>query len=315
MCDEQPNTKRLAAIAIDADVLATWCTAKDNCFDWVKRLVCFLPRGKGWVPRKLGNIILKNKKVLFRMDNGVLFAVVSSSLDTYISNCKYSGGTVTEMCRRILDPGKCFFDIGANIGVVSLAIAKAFEDRVYIYAFEPQAEIARHISLSAALNGFRNVSVYQTLVGELDCEADLFLGDASTHASLASSDHTAGNVRCRMISIDQQIQLGALPSPHVVKIDVEGAEFRVFKGMEHLIRTHSPIIIFEADQNMSRFGITCSQLLDYLKSLADYNFYFLQPDPARKDRIRRLENLADSNGGNFLVAPAKDLEIKKRLFL
>ena len=313
MYSEKRESIKLTAIKINDSELATWHTARDDCFDWVKRLIHLLPRGKGWASRKLGKTVFKNTKGLISMPSGVRLAVAPKSLDAYVSRSMAPGCVVTEMCQKTLYSGNVFFDIGANIGSVSLAVAQAFEDQVHIYAFEPQATIAKCISISSALNGFNNVFVYQTLVGEYDGEADLFVGDVSTLASLSYSEQVSKKVRCRMISIDHQIQLGALPPPNVIKIDVEGAEFCVLKGMEYLIRTHTPIIILEADEKMNSFSTTPTQLTEYLKSLADYDFYLLHPDPTRKKRIRRVESLADSDGGNFLVAPTKDLETKNRL--
>jgi FkbM family methyltransferase len=221
------------------------------------------------------------------------------------------------MCQRVLNPGNCFFDIGANIGQVSLGLAKAFEDQVHIHAFEPQATLARHISLSAELNGFQNVSIYQTLVGETDGEADLFVPDALTFSSLKPKDNSSRIVRCRMTSLDHQISLGALPIPDVVKVDVEGAELQVFKGMEHVIAKHSPVIAFEASETISsRFGTTRSLLFEYLSSIADYDFYLLRDDPLRDDKIVRIDNITlESNDQNFLAAPAKDMEMRERLLL
>ncbi len=314
MCSEKQAASQFTALQIDPDELASWRAVRDDCFDWVKRLVHYLPRGKAWVPRRLGRTVFKNTKGVILMTSGVRLAVEPYHLDAYVSRSIVSGCVVTEMCQRTLNPGECFFDIGASIGSVSLAVAKAFEDRVHIHAFEPQASIACCTAICAALEGLRNFAVYQTLVGEKDGEADLFLADSSTHVSRYFSDRTLEKVRCRMISIDQQIQLGALPPPNVVKVDVEGAEFQVFKGMEHLIRTDGPVIVFEADANLGRFGKTPSQLLEYLKSLYEYDFYLLHPEPNRRERITRIEDFYNQAvSGNILAVPTEDIEIKRRL--
>ena len=319
MDKKEREPSRLSPIRITSDELTVWRSARENRFRWVQRLVRYLPRGKGWVPRRLGRTVFKNTKGLIRIWNGVLLPVNPDSLEFYIALSNSKGCVVTEMCQRVLNPGNCFFDIGANIGSVSLSLAKAFKDQVYIHAFEPQAILARHVSISAALNGFENLFAYQTLVGEAEGEADLFVPDSLIFASLMperNPSQTTKTVRCRMISLDHQIQVGALPPPDVIKVDVEGAEFQIFKGMERLIRTHGPVIVFEANEHLCRFGETPPQLIEYLKSLFEYDFYLLRDDPLRDDRIVKIDNInLEPNGQNFLAVPAKDIEIKRRLSL
>lgn len=118
-----------------------------------------------------------------------------------------------------------------------------------------------------------------------------------------------------MISLDHQIQAGALPPPDVIKVDAEGAEVQIFKGMEHVIRTHSPVIAFEAVETISNiFGTTRSQLFEYLDSLADYDFYLIRDNPLRDDRIVKIDNIIlEPDDQNFLAVPRKEMEIRKRL--
>lgn len=315
MDKKEQKPDQLRPIKIAPDELTVWRSAREDRFRWVQRLVRYLPRGKGWVPRRLGRTVFKNTKGLIRIWSGILLPVNPESLDHYIFLSNAQGSVVTEMCQRVLQPGNCFFDIGANIGSVSLSVANAFNDQVYIHAFEPQPILARHLSISASLNGYENVFTYQTLVGEADGEADLFLSDVLIFASLEPRANSWKSVRCRMISLDHQIQIGALPIPDVIKVDAEGAEFQIFKGMEYLIRTHSPIIVFEAiETDLKRFGMTRSQLFEYLSSLGDYEFYRLGQDPLRDDRIVKIDNIIlEPNAHDFLAVPRKKMEIKKRL--
>ncbi len=320
MDKKEQKPAQLRPINIAPDELTAWRSAKEDRFNWVQRLVRYLPRGKGWVPRRLGRTVFKNTKGLIRIWNGVLLPVNPDSLEFYIALSNSKGCVVTEMCQRVLNPGNCFFDIGANIGSVSLGLAKAFKDQVYIHAFEPQAALARHVSISAALNGFENVFAYQTLVGEAEGEADLFVPVRSTLASLMpelNPSQTTKTVRCRMISLDHQIQVGALPLPDILKVDVEGAEFQIFKGMEHVIRTRSPVIVFEADETILKvFGMTRSQLFEYLGSLGDYEFYRLGTDHLRDDRIVKIDNITlEPDDHDFLAVPRKEIEIRDRLLL
>lgn len=318
MNGEISGADHILPIHIADDELTPWQSAKEGRFNWVQGLVHYLPRGKGWVPRRLGRTIFRNTKGLIRIWNGVLLPVNPDSLELYIALANAQGCVVTEMCQRVLNPRDCFFDIGANIGSISLGLANALKDQVHIHAFEPQAILARHISISATLNGFQNLFAYQTLVGEAEGEADLFVPDDLSRASLIpewNPSQTLKPVRCRMINIGRQIQVGALPLPDVIKVDVEGAEIQVFKGMEHVIRTRNPVLVFEViESGSNQFGMTRSQLFEYLGSLGDYEFYRLGADPQGDELIVKIDNVTlGSNDHNFLAVPAKNTEMRNRL--
>ncbi len=305
----------IAPIGVGSEELASWSGVPNGRFRWVQRLVRYLPRGKGYVPRNLGRTIFRNTRGLIRMANGVYLPVVPKRLDAYVARCDHLGCVISEMCIRSLAPGQCFYDIGANIGSVSFAVANAFNDQVRICAFEPQPILARHVALAAALNDFQNISVYEALVGENDTEADLLVPQDGTQASLILAERRFERVPCRMISLDEQLLIGALPPPAVMKIDVEGAEYQVFRGAKGVIQAHTPVILFEADENLERFGATPSQLFDYLRSLADYEFYYLRSEPGREDRIIALEHAVGLPEANFLAVSANDNVMKERLLV
>jgi hypothetical protein len=80
-------------------------------------------------------------------------------------------------------------------------------------------------------------------------------------------------ISCPVYRPDTLVRTAQCPAPDVIKIDTEGAELKVFEGMAETIRTSRPSRIFEADDNMERFGYTASDLLDRLGSMQDYHYY------------------------------------------
>jgi hypothetical protein len=97
---------------------------------------------------------------------------------------------------------------------------------------------------------------------------------------------------------------GCAPSPSVVKIDVEGAELKVFEGARQTFAANPPIIVMEADENMERFGYGHSDLFQFLsKHVTEYCFYSCD--------LRKPVQLGDLRSlpfGNYVAIPALKIE-------
>ncbi|HET7090858.1 MAG TPA: FkbM family methyltransferase, partial [Anaerolineae bacterium] len=63
--------------------------------------------------------------------------------------------------------------------------------------------------------------------------------------------------------------------PHVIKLDIEGAELLALRGAEGVLRTFRPILVVEASKElMHAFGYGCGDLIDFLRAV-DYHLYTL----------------------------------------
>jgi len=62
------------------------------------------------------------------------------------------------------------------------------------------------------------------------------------------------------------------------------------------LKAHQPYLIFEADENMQRFGYSKKELFELIRSAHDYSFYDVEADEGGTfSRVRRVEGAADSN--------------------
>ncbi len=148
-----------------------------------------------------------------------------------------------------LKPGDTIFDIGANVGFFSLIAARLVGPTGKVYSFEPVPANAAAIRRNAGLNGF-SIDVMETAVGDSTGEIELVLtrhpGGASIIADTPSHD-ISGRLRVPVTRIDDLVAEGRIDVPAFVKIDVEGAEAAVLRGMEQTCRGHRPGIVCELD--------------------------------------------------------------------
>lgn len=264
-------------LVTEADV-KSYCRTNNTNFRLIQFVVGVLPRGKVTAARELGRKVLRNPRGITVTASGVKMAIDESNIDFFGELVKRRGTWerhVCDICLELVKPDNVFYDIGANAGYVSLEVAAQYGDRADIHAFEPQPRLAHNIAVSAKLNGFNRLSVYEVMLGADDTDNKLYLAKDSIHASAVGRTAGLPSINCSQTTLDVQVGSGRLPPPNVIKIDVEGAEMNVFNGARETIQKYQPTIVFEADENCERFGYTKNALKALLESLGNYEFYYL----------------------------------------
>jgi FkbM family methyltransferase len=301
-----PEIPPLYVDAIDDPDIRLWSERRPISFRFAEWWAKHGPRGKGLVSRLVGKHLLTNARIVFRTRSKALLSVDPSNLDIYtyiLSHDGIAAEKVIDAACYLLRPGKVFYDIGANAGIVSIEIAKRFGDNVTVFAFEPQEILARNIAVSVQLNDFRNMHVLRTLVGDKTGAASLFIPKSTapaSHASMRSRSSKAKTVTCRLETIDELVASGKISPPDVMKIDVEGAELEVLRGARQTLKTYRPSVIFETDGNADRFGYTRQDIIEFIRSQAAYNFRF----PTSAGLIDAGDRLYDDQESDIVAVPA-----------
>ena len=140
------------------------------------------------------------------------------------------------------------YDVGANIGLVSILMAKyAAELSATVHCFEPEPNNYRQLSNNIHLNNLDNFIVCHKLaLGDIEGDVDLHV--RGSHAgegrhSIATGKGATSHIPVKLTTMSRIVGwTGQVPT--IVKIDVEGAEGRVLSGMQDLIRDHPPREIF-----------------------------------------------------------------------
>lgn len=157
----------------------------------------------------------------------------------------------------LISPGDVVYDVGANIGWYSLLAARAVGPAGSVLAFEPGLENALFAQQNAELNGLSNVTVIPAALTDEDGWMS-FLQRGSLEGRLEKDDSDAqaarrargtfavtGRTLVPIARLDTWLAESGQRPPHVVKIDVEGAEVGVLRGMEQTLRSQGPTLIIE----------------------------------------------------------------------
>jgi FkbM family methyltransferase len=180
----------------------------------------------------------------------------------YVYGC-YEPST-TELIRGLLGAGMVFADVGANIGYFSLVAASKVGAGGVVHAFEPVDALRERLAGHAQRNGMRQVAIHAEAVTDSCGEVALYQSAWDDNSGLASLVPGAARQGTPTwvpgITLDEVFGAGVSP-PHLVKVDVEGAEESVFRGAAGLLsRDAAPVLVFEsrnladASSWLGRFG-------------------------------------------------------------
>ena len=131
-----------------------------------------------------------------------------------------------------------FFDVGAHAGYYSLLASQLVGAAGRVVAFEPDARNIDRLTQHLRLNDAANVSVVEAAVADV-AGAARFAPEASGFGGALSP---TGSAMVTTVTIDALVDIGALPAPAYLKVDVEGAEFRVICGARKVLRTVRPTV-------------------------------------------------------------------------
>ena len=262
-----------------ADEVKKYSMAEPVLFSLSVLIARISPRGKTRLPHYMGRLLGAGANFAIRTPHDAYLAVHTGSLELYTS-MRLNGWDedVLAACIDVMQKGSTFYDIGANAGYMSVCTAAHFSGEIKVVAIEPQPKLAQAAYRSMLINGFTEFDVFPILIGDSEGEEKLYVTWHSIHASLRPRSHSKTVLSIPMTTLDALIENKKLPAPDVIKIDVEGAELKAFKGGRNTLITHQPAIIFESDANAERFGYTRKQLIDFLRECGYDRFYFIHKD-------------------------------------
>ncbi|MGI9377958.1 MAG: FkbM family methyltransferase, partial [Tsuneonella suprasediminis] len=140
-----------------------------------------------------------------------------------------------------LEPGHTFVDIGANVGVMSFPAAAKVGPRGKVMAFEPNLANASSFKRGLVANQFDNVRLFT--FGLSDAAHMISLTNAS-NAKVAGEASALQDLEVVQAIPGDEILL-SLERVDLIKIDVEGFEYRVLRGLSGTIAKFAPRILCE----------------------------------------------------------------------
>ena len=130
------------------------------------------------------------------------------------------------------------FDVGAQSGYYAMIASRRVGERGKVIAFEPLPENILYLRKNVQLNRRKNLRIIESAISDNDGVV-LFSDGTGTHTGKIDP---CGKLKVNSKSIDSMIQKDRLEKPDVLKVDVEGEEYRVLLGARHTIAKFKPKI-------------------------------------------------------------------------
>jgi FkbM family methyltransferase len=136
-------------------------------------------------------------------------------------------------------------DIGANVGVISLILAKRFPER-HIHAIEPNPSTFSALTSNILRNTANNITAYDVAISE-SSGSILFDADPQARGTASISSEIGQNViSVKTQTLDAFAETVGANQIALLKVDVEGFETLVFAGASHVLQIVKPAaIVFE----------------------------------------------------------------------
>lgn len=179
---------------------------------------------------------------------------------------------LTEFIWRNVKPGQVALDVGANHGYYAVLMADLVGHEGVVHAFEPNPRMVQLLRQTAALNGFwQTVQVHPVALAAASGRPMLFFATEAEpkNGRLLHEAEAAAAMRHDSSSNVYEVQVRSLDDAmpgrvDFVKIDVEGAEELVWRGMQQMIG-RNPDIKVVMEFNPGR----CRQAAETLREIAD----------------------------------------------
>jgi FkbM family methyltransferase len=175
---------------------------------------------------------------------------------------------------KICFPGSVVLDIGANIGYTVLYLSKLAGESGHIYAFEPNSENCRMILLGLEHNRVQNTTLLPVALSDRR-GWEYFSAHVGSNGGFVSQNHISAHGHGTVVPTFTLDEMN-LPNVDVIKVDVEGAEYRVLKGGQALLTRSRPAIVCEFSMEMSQrvSGVAAADFLNWITGM-DYRIHII----------------------------------------
>lgn len=202
---------------------------------------------------------------------------------------RYYDLAAQRLIRHVLGPGDTFVDVGANIGMLTLAAARVVGEKGTILAFEPNPEANRHLEKHLQMNGLSQVRVFDDALSCKQGQGTLAMPtESSGRSTLRDGEgHPVRSFEVQTALLDDFAEQIPSGKRTLIKIDTEGFEFNVLKGGRRLLKRDDVLVLVEVtDAWLRELGQSAEMLFEFMEQLGYQPYHpYMRPRGLRQHLV------------------------------
>lgn len=182
---------------------------------------------------------------------------------------------IVDLFKRYLHEGDTFIDVGANIGYLSAVASGIVGKQGQVHSFEPVPRYFDRLKSFASMNPDRRIVANQLALGEAESTATINvtslpnIGWNTLVPGMMNRENVGQSIEVPVRRLDAYIGQNGLQKIALIKIDTEGFEFPVLKGLSNYLANNKPVFMVEvAPSAYPLLGVSLSQLKEYMSGLS-----------------------------------------------
>jgi FkbM family methyltransferase len=193
-----------------------------------------------------------------------LFLYDSPAFKSFLKDNPHEAGEV-EFLKSIAQGGMHVIDVGANIGITSVAIAKRIRRVGRLHSFEPVPDYFDILKDNVSSNRLANVKVYELAVTDRVGRSAFYQKESSSGIVF---EEGARKLEVSTISIDRFLYDEKIDRIDLINMDCEGSELLVLKGAKESLRKNKVKIFCEIHHDfLKQLGQSVEDIVEYLREL------------------------------------------------
>ena len=186
-----------------------------------------------------------------------------------------------------------FADLGSFVGYYAIYVAKLFGDTKKVYAFESNEDYCDDIYKSMQLNDLKNIKIFKEILSD-KAEDQIFYREFSINKNILESEDFKseeyyedlkkfGKVK-KTKTLDSLLD-NEPEKPNILKVDVHGAEGKIFAGANNLLKNDVEAILLELHSEK------------FIKNFSEGH-----------NRVKIIFNLINKGFSCYLINPFRELD-------
>jgi FkbM family methyltransferase len=183
----------------------------------------------------------RGKSILINNENHTVSAHVARGINKIVDE------TPLKLLVNLSKHADVVFDVGANVGVISVILAKKMKPGSVIHSFEPAPISFKYMADTARVQqGNAKIIANNYAISSSNGKLH-FTNDGDSCTNHISDGPQAGTIAVEAVTLDWFCQTNNVV-PQVIKVDVEGAEYWALEGMQKMLKNNNVQVLMEIYQ-------------------------------------------------------------------